>query len=133
MNYLLDTNICIYLIRHKPTQILKQFSAIKPEDVFVSAVTVAELQYGVAKSQQPVQNADALDQFLLPLNVLEFDRGSAWHYGRLRAELERGRQVIGSLDMLITAQALWLEAILVTNNERAFDRVPGLQVENWVV
>ena len=132
MNYLLDTNICIYLIRQKPTQVLKQFSAIKPGDVFVSAITVAELQYGVAKSQQPVQNADALDQFLLPLIVLEFGRGSAWHYGRLRAELERSGQVIGSLDMLIAAQALWLDTVLVTNNEKEFARIPGLQAENWV-
>jgi tRNA(fMet)-specific endonuclease VapC len=131
MTYLLDTNICIYLIRHKPIQVRQKFSAIPPGNIAISAISVAELQYGAEKSQQPLQNKTALGQFLLPLSVVDFDSGSALKYGQLRAELERAGTPIGSLDLWIASQALWLDAILVTNNEKEFKRVPNLQVENW--
>jgi tRNA(fMet)-specific endonuclease VapC len=131
MNYLLDTNICILLIRQKSPQILAKLTAHGLDDVGVSAITVAELQYGVYKSSQIDQNQRALDQFLLPLNILSFDPHAALRYGQVRAALERQGLPIGSLDTLIAAHALSAQLILVTNNVREFSRVAGLQIEDW--
>ena len=101
-------------------------------DVGVSSITVAELQFGVQKSQRPLQNQEALALFLAPLIIADFDHAAAEAYGVIRADLERQGTPIGSLDTLIAAHALSLGVTLVTDNEREFSRVPGLQVENWV-
>jgi tRNA(fMet)-specific endonuclease VapC len=132
VNYLLDTNICSYIIRQKPQVVLQKFQALAAGDVAVSAITVAELQYGVAKSQQPERNQIALYQFLAPLVILPFTEETAVFYGNLRAQLEKNGSPIGALDTLIAAHALAERLILITNNQREFARVPGLQVENWV-
>jgi tRNA(fMet)-specific endonuclease VapC len=132
MRYLLDTNICIYLIKQKPLQVMEKFSAYTVGDIGVSSITVSELWYGVAKSTRHKVNAQALAQFLLPLTVLPFDDGAAKAYGEIRAALEREGQPIGAMDMLIAAHAVSLGVVLVTNNEREFVRVPELIVENWV-
>ncbi len=132
MRYLLDTNICIYVIKNHPPEVRARLERHPLEDVGVSAVTVAELEYGVAKSARPGQNALALGAFLAPLRVAAFDDGAARRYGELRAALERAGTPIGSMDMLIAAHALSLGAVLVTNNVREFGRVPGLGVENWL-
>ena len=131
MQYLLDTNICIYIIKRRPPEVLQRFLAHDPGDIGISAITVAELSYGVRKSQRPEQNQAALEQFLLPLEIVDFDHAAAHQYGQIRAHLERQGLPIGSLDFLIAAQALSLGVVLVTNNEKEFVRVPELQVENW--
>lgn len=132
MKYLLDTDTCIYLIRHKPQQVLRRLESLTFGDVGVSSITVAELQVGVQKSRRPVQNREALALFLTPLLIADFDYAAAEAYGTLRATLEQQGMPIGSLDTLIAAHALSLGVTLVTNNEREFSRVPVLQVENWV-
>jgi tRNA(fMet)-specific endonuclease VapC len=131
MNYLLDTNICVLLIRQKTPQVLARLTTLGLDDLGISSITVAELQYGVHKSRHVEQNQQALDQFLLPLNILSFDSAAALHYGRIRANLERQGLPIGSLDILIAAQALSTKLTLVTNNVREFSRVAGLATEDW--
>ena len=132
MRFLLDTDICIYIIKRKPQQIAQRFNTLRPSDIGISAITVAELEYGAQKSQKPEQNRAALQQFLIPLEILVFDPQAAQAYGTIRADLERKGQVIGSLDMLIAAQAQSEDITLVTNNVREFSRIPNLRVENWV-
>jgi tRNA(fMet)-specific endonuclease VapC len=131
MKYLLDTNICIYLIKQKPIGLMEKFSAYSVGEMGVSSITVGELWYGVAKSEHREANGQALEQFLLPLIVSEFDEGAAEVYGEIRAALEREGRPIGAMDMLIAAHAMSLGVVVVTNNEREFSRVPGLLVENW--
>ena len=131
MNYLLDTNICVLLIRQKSPQVLARLTKYGLADVGISVITVAELQYGVHKSSQIQQNQQALDQFLLPLTILPFDADAALSYGQIRAALERQGLPIGSLDTLIAACALSAQLTLVTNNVREFSRVAGLKIEDW--
>ena len=132
MIYLLDTNLCIYLIKRRPPQVLERFRRCAVGDIGLSTVTLAELQYGVAKSLFPAQNQQALDAFTLPLEVVAFDAAAAVAYGPVRAALERQGTPIGALDLLIAAHALSLGVTLVTNNPQEFSRVSGLRVENWV-
>lgn len=131
MKYLLDTDICIYLIKRRPESVVRHLAAQQVGDVGVSAVTVAELRYGVARSAQTERNARALELFLAPLVIADFDASAATAYGAVRAALERAGAPIGALDTLIAAHALSLGATLVTNNTREFDRVPGLSLANW--
>jgi len=131
MNLLLDTNICIYLIKKRPPSVLKRFDTLAAGTLAVSSITVAELEFGVQKSQFPSQNQQALEQFLLPLMILDFDHEAARAYGKLRAWLETRGKTIGALDMLIAAHALSKGLPLATNNVREFSRVPGLKVINW--
>ena len=129
--WLLDTNVCIYLIKRKPKRLLDRLREVDINTIAVSSITVAELQYGVAKSARPEQNALALAAFLAPLGVEPFDDAAAAAYGPVRAALERAGTPIGSMDILIAAHALALGRTIVTNNVREFDRVAGLEVENW--
>ncbi|MCB8946151.1 MAG: type II toxin-antitoxin system VapC family toxin [Ardenticatenaceae bacterium] len=131
MKYMLDTNICIYLIKRKPAQVLKKFQIYDLGDICVSSITVAELQYGVEKSQHPKQNQTALDLFLSPLIIVDFDTSAAQHYGQIRANLESLGTPIGVYDLLIAGHAQSLGITLVTNNTREFTRVPKLSIENW--
>jgi tRNA(fMet)-specific endonuclease VapC len=131
MRYLLDTNICIYLINDRPASVRKRLSVLDPGDVGVSSITVAELAYGVKKSRSP-RNLAALEGFLLPLEVAPFDLDAAMAYGSIRATLERKGLPIGPLDLQIAAHAIALAVVLVTNNQREFKRVEGLRVENWI-
>ncbi len=132
MKYMLDTNICIYLIKRKPQQVLAKFQKHTVGDIGISSITVAELQYGVAKSQRQQQNQAALDLFLAPLEIVDFDPTAARQYGRIRAELEQLGTPIGAYDLLIAGHAQSLAVTLITNNIREFARVPELKVENWV-
>jgi tRNA(fMet)-specific endonuclease VapC len=132
MKYLLDTNICIYVIRHKPASVLARFNEHAVGDIGISTITVSEMSYGVQKSSRIEQNEQALLQFLAPLIIAEFDFAAALAYGQVRAELESRGTPIGSLDTLIAAHARALGATVVTNNVREFSRVSGLRVENWV-
>jgi tRNA(fMet)-specific endonuclease VapC len=132
MKYLLDTNICIALIRQKPAALLEQLTSQQPGDVGISSITLAELVHGAEKSAQSEHNMSALQQFLLPLELADFDQRAALAYGKIRAELELSGQIVGSMDMLIAAHAIGLDTILVTNNVQEFQRVNGLALEDWI-
>ena len=128
---LLDTNICIYIINAKPPAVLERFKNYRLGEIGVCSVVAAELAFGVAKSGS-ARNRQALEMFLAPLTILPFDERASWAYGELRADLERRGTPIGSLDTMIAAHALSLQAKLITNNIREFAQVPGLQVDNWL-
>jgi tRNA(fMet)-specific endonuclease VapC len=130
-SFLLDTNICIYIINRRPPEVFDHFVGRRIGEVAISSITGAELSFGVAKSGSQ-RNQWALDKFLAPLEILPFDEAAMRRYGPLRSQLERQGQPIGALDLLIAAQALALGCTLVTNNRREFERVPGLALENWV-
>lgn len=132
MIYLLDTNICIYVIRKRPSQVIKKLTSLSTSDVCISSITLAELEYGVEKSDKPEMNKEALEEFLLPLQIHSFNVPAARSYGRIRALLEKKGLLIGSLDLMIGAHALSLGSVVVTNNVREFSRIPNLTIENWV-
>jgi tRNA(fMet)-specific endonuclease VapC len=132
MRFLLDTNICIYIIKQKPTAVFERFRYLSPADVGISSITVAELEYGAYKSQRLEKNRAALGEFLIPLEIVPFDERSTQTYGQVRAGLERKGIVVGSMDMLIASQAIALGLTLVTNNVRELSQIPGLVLENWV-
>jgi tRNA(fMet)-specific endonuclease VapC len=132
MKCLLDTNICIYIIKQKPLKALQKFNSYQVGDIGISSITVAELEFGVQKSQFLTKNQQALTQFLLPLQIADFDNAAAIVYGDIRATLERQGTAIGSLDTLIAAHALSLKTTLITNNVKEFSRVPDLKLDNWV-
>ncbi len=132
MKVMLDTNICIYLIKQQPPTILDRFLAHPVGDIGISSITAAELAYGVSKSRHATKNRHALEQFLAPLEVAAFDQAAAWAYGRIREQLEVKGTPIGSMDLLIAAHALSLGVRLVSNNLREFRRVHGLRLDNWL-
>jgi tRNA(fMet)-specific endonuclease VapC len=132
MRFMLDTNICVYLIKRKPPQVLSRLKEFNLGDVTVSSIALSELEYGVAKSSKPQQNRDALDAFLAPLEILPFDGEAAYRYGQISALLEKEGKLIGAMDMLIGAQAVSASMTLVTNNVEEFSRIPGLRLENWL-
>jgi tRNA(fMet)-specific endonuclease VapC len=132
MKYLLDTNICIYIIRHHPPQVIDRLKSCEIGDVAVSSITLAELEYGAAKSSRPEQNREALLSFASPLEILSFDDQAALHYGEMRDGLQRSGQSVGAMDLLIAAHARSIPLTLVTYNTREFAGVPRLLVENWV-
>lgn len=132
MKYMLDTNICIGLIRNKPQSLIARLTACTPGEVGVSSITIAELAHGANKSNQVEKNLSALEQFLLPIEIADFDQQASAAYGFVRALLEREGKIIGSIDMLIGAHALSLGVVLVTNNTGEFQRIPNLKVEDWM-
>jgi len=132
MRFMLDTDSCIALIKRKPASILRRLTALAPGEAGLSAITLAELRYGVAKSSERETNGRALDEFLLPLEVADFDEPAAEIYGAVRAALERAGTPIGPLDTQIGAHALSLGAALVSHNVREFRRIPGLAVVDWL-
>jgi len=131
MRYMLDTNICIYIIREKPIKVLKKLRTFDLSDIVISAITHSELEYGVAKSNRRKENHEALIKFLAPLGILPYDDKAAADYGQIRTHLEKKGTVIGAMDMLIGAHAKSIPVTLVTNNMGEFKRIPGLRVENW--
>jgi tRNA(fMet)-specific endonuclease VapC len=131
MRVLLDTNLCIAVIKQKPLQVQKHLYHHSVGDVGLSSITLAELQFGVERSLHQKRNQQALDEFLLPLVIADFDAKAAGIYGKVRCELERKGTPIGSLDTLIAAHALSLNVTLVTNNLREFRRVANLKVVDW--
>ena len=133
MNFLLDTDICIYLINKRPPSVISRFKQYQPGDIGISVVTVSELEYGVAKSVRQEENQQRLEAFLAPFDLLSYTAEAVRAYGAVRADLEKRGKVIGPLDMLIAAQALTKDLTLVTNNEREFKRIPGIRIENWAI
>ena len=131
MRYLLDTNICIYLIKNRPSAVLERFRQHSPQDVAISTITLFELQYGIEKSQYRERSEAALAKFLLPLNLIDLDRSSALEAAAIRAQLEKKGMPIGPYDLLIAGLARSRDWILVTNNESEFSRIDGLKIENW--
>ena len=131
MMYLLDTNICIYVINHKPQQVFERFRQYQLGQLAVSSITASELAFGVEKSGSE-RNKQALKKFLSPLEILPYDEQAVWHYAQLRHDLQSKGQTIGSLDMLNAAHALALDVVLVTNNTKEFERIERLKLENWV-
>lgn len=132
MKYMLDTNIIAYAKNNRPETVLRRFMQYRPEDMCVSAITMAELEFGVCNSSRPDQNRLALITFLARIPVVPFDAEAAREYGDIRADLTRKGTLIGANDLLIAAHARALGLTLITNNTREFDRVERLQVENWV-
>ncbi|MCU6752789.1 type II toxin-antitoxin system tRNA(fMet)-specific endonuclease VapC [Bovifimicola ammoniilytica] len=132
MRYMLDTNICIYLIKHKPPQVFEKLQEHNPDEICISAVTYAELVHGVEKSKAVERNRLALTILLSNIEILDFDMKVAEEYGRIRADLEKKGTPIGPLDMMIAGHAKSLGYTIVTNNVGEFKRVEGLQYENWV-
>ena len=133
IKYLLDTNICIYIIKQKPKDVIERFRQAQVSEIGVSSITLSELEYGVMKSAKPEQNKLALAQFIAPIEISAYDDVAAQHYGVIRAHLERQATPIGSLDMLIAAHALSQNSVLITNNESEFKRIPNLKIENWAI
>jgi tRNA(fMet)-specific endonuclease VapC len=132
MKYILDTNICIYIIKRKPEKVFNRFNELMLGEVGISTITLAELQFGVAKSENPVKNQSALNKFLVPFEIVDFDFAATLEYGKIRSQLEKQGQPIGSLDTLIAAHARSLNLVLVTNNVREFSRIENLKIENWL-
>ena len=131
MKYMLDTNICIYTIKHKPPEVIKAFLCHEPDDMCISSITYGELMHGVEKSQAVERNRAAITLFLSAISILPFDSDAAEKYGAVRADLERKGTLIGPMDMLIAGHARSRGPILVTNNTREFFRVNELEVEDW--
>jgi tRNA(fMet)-specific endonuclease VapC len=132
MKLMLDTNICIYIIKQQPVAVLKRFLEYQIGDIGISSITLSELRYGVAKSTHKEKNTRALDEFITPLEVVSFDEDAAHVYGDIRATLEKAGTLIGSMDMLIAAHAVSLGIPIVTNNAREFIRIPTLNIIDWL-
>lgn len=132
MIYMLDTNICIYAMKNKPEKVLQRLKDELNRGVCISSITLAELEYGMKRSSDPMKNEQALLRFLAPLSILPFGSAAASEYGEIRAFLQRSGMPIGPLDMLIAGHARAENMVLVTNNVREFERVPDLEIENWV-
>ncbi len=120
---MIDTNICIYIMNQRPPGVINKFKKFEVGDIGVSSITVAELQYGVEKSGHPRMNQGRLDAFLAPFDIVGFDQSAASALCGIRFQLEMHGQPIGPLDLLIAAQALAGELILVTNNEKEFNKM----------
>ena len=130
--YLLDTNICIYAIKNKPSHVLEMIKERSKYGIYISSLTIAELEYGVQNSDKVAENRMALMKFLSIFTTLCFDDMDAIPYGKLKARLKKAGNIIGPIDMLLAAQALSKDLILVTNNTKEFIRVEKLKLENWV-
>lgn len=131
IEYLIDTNICIYIMNKRPAGIIRKFKQFTIGDIGVSTITVSELEYGVAKSKNSKLNKQRLEDFLSPLEILPYDEIAANTYGGIRHKLEKRGELIGPLDLLIAAHAVSKNLILITNNEKEFKRVKNLKIRNW--
>ena len=129
---MIDTNICIYIIKNKPQSVKEKFESFEIGELCISSITVSELMYGAYKSQHTAKNLQALEHFLMPFDIVEYDYSAAIAYGKIRADLEKRGQVIGNMDMQIAGHALSLNMTVVTNNTKEFERVDGLSLDNWV-
>ncbi len=129
--YMLDTNICSYIIKQRPVEVLQKFEKIQKDQICISIVTYAELEYGVEKASSKRINQQIIQEFVDRLKVLPWDIDAAKHYATIRNDLEKQGIPIGNMDLMIAAHARSQKCTLVTNNLREFDRVPGLNLENW--
>ena len=132
MKYLIDTNICIYIMNNHPSEVLEKFKHVSVGEVGISSVSVSELYYGAFKSKEIKQNIKRLEEFLYPFEIVAYDECASREYGKVRSQLEKKGQVIGPLDMLIAAHAISRKLTVITNNTKEFKRIRSLRVENWV-
>ncbi len=130
--YLLDTNICAYFMSRKYPSVTAKFREHEPSDLAISSIVAGELAYGVENSTRVEQNRRNLELFLSKMTVLAWDEAVIWHFGVHKTRLKKAGTRIGELDLLIGCQALALNAVLVTNNTREFERIEGLKLENWI-
>ncbi len=130
--FLIDTNICIYIMNDHPPEVIQKFRDIGVGNICISSITVSELQYGAYKSKQIKKNINRLDEFLSPFEILAYNESASNFYGKIRSQLEKTGNVIGPLDMLIAAHALSEKLTLITNNVKEFKRVKSLKIQNWV-
>jgi tRNA(fMet)-specific endonuclease VapC len=129
--YMLDTNMCIYIIKNRPSGVLRQMKRYSPSAIVISAITACELENGVSKSSNPEKNRQTLTKFLFPFDVCPFNGQAASHYGDIRMCLDRSGSEIGAMDLLIAAHARSLSLTLVAKDPRKFEAVPGLRTECW--
>lgn len=132
VRYLLDTNICIYIARHQPKEVLERFRKLKPGDAAISVITWGELRFGADKSKRRQQVLASLDEFTAQVPVLPMPPYTGQHYGQIRATLESQGTPIGNNDLWIAAHAQSENLTLITNNQKEFNRVPDLTTENWI-
>ena len=131
LRYMLDTNICIYVIKNRPERLRERFNRLA-DQLCISAVTLAEIIYGAEKSARQIENIKVVEQFAARLDVLPFGERAATHYGQIRADLERAGHPIGLHDMMIGGHARSEGLTLVSNNAREFQHIEGLRIDNWV-
>ncbi len=132
MRYMLDTNICSYILKKRPASVKAHFNQVHPGDLAISAVVLAELYYGAARHPQGQVILHEINDFISRLSVVPWDEGAAEAYGNLRATLEKSGRPIGAMDMMIAAHAISQKATLISNNLKHFDDIPGLLTDNWV-
>lgn len=132
-SYLLDTNMCIYLIKKQPPEVLQRFQKVKIQQLHIPTITLFELYYGIEKNNSHARNLNALEHFVAPLTVVDFDLEAAKKAAFIRAYLQKQGLSIGAYDIQIAAVALAHNMTLLTNNTREFERVEGLLYENWVL
>jgi tRNA(fMet)-specific endonuclease VapC len=133
MIYLLDTSICIYTINKNPAAVIKKISSKQLEKIAISAITIAELAFGAARSLHPDRNKATLMELLIPFAILGLDQPAAFCHGRIRMSLEAGGTPIEAIDLLLASQAISRNLILVTNDKREFQRIDDLRTENWAI
>ncbi|PSH56089.1 type II toxin-antitoxin system tRNA(fMet)-specific endonuclease VapC [Phyllobacterium endophyticum] len=131
LRYMLDTNICIYVMKSYPLQLRDKFNALA-EQLCISSITLGEMHYGAEKSARTIENLKAIEHFVSRLEILPFAAAAAVHYGQIRADLERAGTPCGSHDMQIGGHARSEGLVVVTNNMREFIRMPGVLTENWI-
>ena len=132
MKYLIDTNICIYIMNNHPSDVIQAFRNTGTGEIGISTITASELHYGVSKSKHKSKNLQRLEEFFRPFEIIPYDENATKYYGEIRSQLEKEGAIIGPLDLLIAAQALSRKLVLITNNEKEFKRIKSLKVENWV-
>jgi len=132
IRYLLDTNICIYLIKKHPPEVLARFEQIQLKQLYIPTITLFELYFGIEKSNARQRNLVALENFIAPLTIVDFTQDAAKNAAKIRNQLQKQGTPIGAYDIQIAAIALSLSMTLLTNNTREFERVKGLKLENWV-
>lgn len=131
IKYMLDTDICSYIMRERPIQVLKRFDTLKMDQFCLSIISYAEFVYGIQRSVNPEKHQSVVDQFITHVDLLPWDRSAAEHYGQIRVDLEAQGKTIGNMDMMIAAHSRSQGMVLVTNNEKHFQRVSDLNIENW--
>ena len=132
MRRTLDTNICSYILRRHPANMIERFAALDSKQLWLSAVVAAELRFGAAKLASPRFSA-AVEAWLIGFDVRPWPVEATHHYAQIRAALERAGKPVGAMDMLIAAHAMAEDSVIVTNNAREFHRIPGLAVEEWAI
>ncbi len=131
--YMLDTNVCIYIRRERPPEVLRRFKSLSPGSTGLSIITYGELCFGARKSLDPERASTVLGELVALIPVLPLNNAAGEAYGTIRYDLSRRGEMIGNNDLWIAAHALSLDMTLVTNNEREFKRVRGLKIENWIL